>query len=210
MTRTKTFAAALAAAIVASQATAWAQSAPAFEKNNYSYSEWSKSRYSDAVTVSFAGPAKMIFLAGMGAEEENGKSGDIRHKDDFAAQCRYAYDKVKRALEKNGAGFGDVVKVVAYVTDMRYLPDYGQVPSGGFRSGAAAGPHALGYRAAGMARHDGRGRRDGDGAAEITKCRQSRRRMPSRSTDVNGPAAFRPSLRHRDLSLAAIRANKRL
>jgi len=126
MTRTKTFAASLAAAIVVYQATASAQTAPAFEKNNYSYSEWSKSRYSDAVTVSFAGPAKMIFLAGMGAQEENGKSGDIRHKDDFAAQCRYAYDKVKRALEKNGAGFGDVVKVVAYVTDMRYQPDYGR------------------------------------------------------------------------------------
>jgi enamine deaminase RidA (YjgF/YER057c/UK114 family) len=61
----------------------------------------------------------MIFLAGVGAEDENGKPGDIRHKDDFVAQCRYAYEKIRRALEKNGAGFGDIVKIVSYVTDMR-------------------------------------------------------------------------------------------
>src|SRR5258708_19493383 len=68
----------------------------------------------------------MIFLAGVGAEDENGKPGDIRHKDDFVAQCRYAYDKIRRALEKNGAGFGDIVKIVSYVTDMRFQADYGR------------------------------------------------------------------------------------
>jgi 2-iminobutanoate/2-iminopropanoate deaminase len=125
MTRMKTFAAAFAAAMAASSAVS-AQTAPAFEKKNENYSEWAKGRFSEAVTVSFAGPAKMIFLAGVGAEDENGKPGDIRHKDDFAAQCRYAYDKIRRALEKNGAGFGDVVKVVAYVTDVRHQAEYGR------------------------------------------------------------------------------------
>jgi 2-iminobutanoate/2-iminopropanoate deaminase len=111
-----------------------AQTAPSFEKNNYNYAEWAKGRFSEAVTVTFAGPAKMIFLAGVGAEEENGKPGDIRAKDDFLAQCRYAYDKIKRALEKNGAGFGDVVKIVAYVTDMRYQADYGKCRAEAFGS----------------------------------------------------------------------------
>jgi 2-iminobutanoate/2-iminopropanoate deaminase len=106
-----------------------AQTAPAFEKRNYNYSEWAKGRFSEAVTVSFSGPAKMIFLAGVGAEDENGKPGDIRHKDDFVAQCRYAYDKIRRALENNGAGFGDIVKIVSYVTDMRFQADYGRCRS---------------------------------------------------------------------------------
>src|SRR5579862_6043297 len=106
-----------------------AQTVPSFEKKNYNYSEWAKGRFSEAVTVSFAGPAKMIFLAGVGAEEENGKPGDIRAKDDFVAQCKYAYDKIKRALEKNGATLADVVKIVSYVTDMRYQADYGKCRS---------------------------------------------------------------------------------
>jgi 2-iminobutanoate/2-iminopropanoate deaminase len=108
-------------------AAAFAQTAASFEKKNYNYSEWAKGRFSEAVTVT--GPAKMIFLAGVGAEDENGKGGDILHKGDFAAQCKYAYDKIKRALEKNGAGFGDVVKIVSYVTDMRYQADYGKCRS---------------------------------------------------------------------------------
>ena len=119
----------LAGLICAFSAAASAQTAPSFEKKNYNYSEWAKGRFSEAVTVTFSGPAKMIFLAGVGAEEENGKPGDIRAKDDFVAQCKYAYDKIKRALEKNGAGFGDIVKIVSYMTDMRYQADYGKCRS---------------------------------------------------------------------------------
>jgi enamine deaminase RidA (YjgF/YER057c/UK114 family) len=112
------------AAISLISTAAIAQSAPAFEKKNYNYSEWAKGRFSEAVTVT--GPAKMIFLAGVGAEDENGKPGDILHKDNFVAQCKYAYDKIKRLLEKHGAGFGDVVKIVSYVTDMRHQAEYGK------------------------------------------------------------------------------------
>ena len=105
-----------------------AQGAPAaFEKKNYNYAEWAKGRFSEVVTAT--GPAKMIFLAGVGAEDENGKPGDILHKDNFVAQCKYAYDKIKRLLDKHGAGFGDVVKIVSYVTDMRYQADYGKCRS---------------------------------------------------------------------------------
>ena len=66
----------------------------------------------------------------------------ILYPGDPYEQCRYAYDKIRRALEKNGAGFGDVVKVVAYVTDMRYQPDYGRCRAEAF--GAAPPPaHTL-------------------------------------------------------------------
>jgi len=35
-------------------------------------------------------------------------------------------------LEKNGAGFGDVVKIVSYVTDMRHQAEYGRCRSEAF------------------------------------------------------------------------------
>jgi 2-iminobutanoate/2-iminopropanoate deaminase len=99
-------------------------SAQTFEKKNYNYSEWAKGRFSEAVTL--IGPGKMIFLAGVGSEDENGKGGDILHKGDFTAQCKYAFDKIKRALEKNGAALGDIVKMVSYMTDVRYQADFGK------------------------------------------------------------------------------------
>ena len=103
---------------------ATAASAQSLEKKHYNYSEWTKGRFSEAVTVT--GPGKLIFLAGVGAEDENGKGGDILHKGDFLGQCHYAYDKIKRLLEKQGATLGDVAKMVTYITDARYQPDYGK------------------------------------------------------------------------------------
>jgi len=116
----------LAFAIVAvwSSVAASHASAQTFEKKNYNYSEWAKGRFSEAVTL--IGPGKLIFLAGVGSEDENGKGGDILHKGDFTAQCKYALDKIKRALEKNGATLGDIVKMVTYMTDVRYQPDFGK------------------------------------------------------------------------------------
>lgn len=102
---------------------ALAQTAPAFEKKTYNYADWTKGRFSEAVTVT--GPAKTIFLAGIGAEDEDQKPGTIRHPGDFAGQCKYAYEKIKKALEKNGATMADVVKMVTYVTDIRFQPLYG-------------------------------------------------------------------------------------
>lgn len=98
--------------------------AQTFEKKNYTYSVWTKGRFSEAVTV--IGPGKMIFLAGIGSEDENGKAGDILHKGDFTAQCKYAFDKIKRTLAKNGAALGDIVKMVSYMTDVRYQADFGR------------------------------------------------------------------------------------
>jgi enamine deaminase RidA (YjgF/YER057c/UK114 family) len=89
-----------------------------FEKRNYNYSDWTKGRFSEVVTV--VNPGKMIFLAGVGAEDEGPESGVIRHLGDFEGQCRYAYDKIKRLLAEHGATLADVVKIVTYLTDIRY------------------------------------------------------------------------------------------
>jgi 2-iminobutanoate/2-iminopropanoate deaminase len=111
-------------ALMATVAGASTASAQSLEKKNYNYSEWTKGRFSEAVTVT--GPGKMIFLAGVGAEDENGAPGTIRHKGDFDGQCKYSYDKIKRLLDKHGATLGDVVKMVTYLTDVRNQPDYGK------------------------------------------------------------------------------------
>ena len=121
-----------AIAVLACLSIASPASAQTFEKKNYNYSEWAKGRFSEAVTVT--GPGKMIFLAGVGAEDENGKGGDILHKGDFTAQCKYAFDKIKRALEKNGATLHDIVKMVSYLTDVRFQPDFGKCRSETFGS----------------------------------------------------------------------------
>lgn len=88
------------------------------EKKHFNYAKWTQGRFSEAVTVT--GPGKMIFLAGIGAEHE--VHGKVQHLDDFDAQCRYAYEKMKKVLEKNGATLGDVVKQTTYVTDVRFQP----------------------------------------------------------------------------------------
>src|SRR5690349_6855224 len=95
---------------------------PRFEKRNYNHSEWAKERFSDVVTVS--GQGTLIFLAGVGAEDENGKIGTILYPGDVRGQCRYAFDKIKRNLARHGASVADIVKIVAYVTDIRSAGDY--------------------------------------------------------------------------------------
>jgi enamine deaminase RidA (YjgF/YER057c/UK114 family) len=92
--------------------------ADSFKKENHNYGRWTKGRFSEAVTVSFTGPAKMIFLAGIGSEHED--SGEIMHPGDFEGQLRYAYQKLKNVLAKSGATMADVVKQVTYVTDIRH------------------------------------------------------------------------------------------
>lgn len=90
--------------------------AQTFKKENHNYSEFAKGAFSEAVTVT--GPAKFIYLAGVGAEDE--KDGSIRHKGDFLAQCHYAWEKIGKVLAANGATVSDIVKATTYVTDVRY------------------------------------------------------------------------------------------
>src|SRR5437868_14959704 len=74
----------------------------AYEKKSYNYAEWAKGRFSEVVTVRNAG--KLIFLGGVGPEDENSAEGGVLlHRGDFGAQCRYAWDKIKRLLAKHGA-----------------------------------------------------------------------------------------------------------
>jgi len=118
--------------MLSAQAQAPTADATGFEKKTYNYNEWTKGLFSEVVTVTH--PGKMIFLAGVGAEDESGARGAIRHLGDFAGQCRYAYEKIKRLLAAQGATMNDVVKVVTYVTDIR-----NQAETGKCRAEALAG-----------------------------------------------------------------------
>jgi len=143
-------------------ASAQAQTASGYEKKNYNYSEWTKGLFSEVVTVSR--PGKMIFLAGVGAEDEGANRGVIRHLGDFDGQCRYAYDKIKRLLAAHGASMNDVVKVVTYVTDIRNQAQAGKCRA---EARATAGAHIPEHQPARLARHaSGNGRdRDHQGLA---------------------------------------------
>jgi enamine deaminase RidA (YjgF/YER057c/UK114 family) len=92
----------------------------------HTHSAWTKGIFSEAVTVTGIGNAKMVYLAGVGAEDENGPRGNIRHHGNFLEQCKYAYDKIKRVLAHHGANLRDVVKITTYITDLRYRLTLGE------------------------------------------------------------------------------------
>ena len=50
--------------------------------------------------------------------------GTILYPGDVLGQSRYAFDKVKRLLARHRATVADIVKIVAYVTDIRSAGDY--------------------------------------------------------------------------------------
>ena len=108
-----------------------ANSGPTFEKKNFNYSDWTKGRFAEAVTVT--GPGRMIFLAGVGSEAET--DGSILHQGDFMAQCRYAYEKIKKLLARQGATMADIVKLVSYVTDIRSRDDLNKCRGDAFAGG---------------------------------------------------------------------------
>jgi enamine deaminase RidA (YjgF/YER057c/UK114 family) len=117
-------AAAILASLVAMSTVASAQSGE-FEKKSYNYAEWAKGRFSEVVTIK--NPGKIIYFGGIGSEDEDStQGGAIRHLGDFGKQCRYAWDKIKRILEKNGATLENVDKVTTYVTDIRYFAEAGK------------------------------------------------------------------------------------
>jgi 2-iminobutanoate/2-iminopropanoate deaminase len=98
----------------------------AYEKKEFTHSAWTRGIFSEAVTVKGFGAGRLIFLAGVGSEDENGPRGNVRHHNDLVAQCEYAFDKIKRVLAAHGANMNHVVKVVSYLTDMKNRVPYGQ------------------------------------------------------------------------------------
>jgi 2-iminobutanoate/2-iminopropanoate deaminase len=106
-------------------------SAQTFEKKNYTYSEFTQNSFSEVVTVT--GPAKLIFLAGIGPEDP--KDGNPRHLGSLYAQCKYSWEKIKDLLGKHGATINDIVKSTVYVTDIRFREDMRKCRAEVFQAG---------------------------------------------------------------------------
>lgn len=111
-----------------------------FEKNYYNYSEWTKGLFSEAVTISGIGNAKLIYLGGIGAEAEDGEPGDIRSPSDPSGQCKYTFDKIQRVLDRNGATLKDIVKMTSYLTSPDYIGPYIGCRNKGFEAADAQLP----------------------------------------------------------------------
>ena len=106
-------------------------------KKHYNYGRWTKGRFSEAVTVT--GPAKMVFLAGIGSEHE--QTGKIMYPGDFDAQCRYAYqeaEKSPRAKRRQHERCGEA----DYLRHRCTPSETGRrMPPGRLRQGAPASAH---------------------------------------------------------------------
>jgi enamine deaminase RidA (YjgF/YER057c/UK114 family) len=75
------------------------------------------------------GERTLLVLSGQVAVDGDGK---VVGEDDMAAQTEYVMDTIGTILEAHGAGFGDVVNVRTYLTDMSRLAEYGQARRGRF------------------------------------------------------------------------------
>ena len=61
-------------------------------------------------------PGRFITIAGIGAKSE--ADGHTMYPGDMLDQCRYAFMKIKKALDAQDATLADVTRMVTFVTDM--------------------------------------------------------------------------------------------
>jgi enamine deaminase RidA (YjgF/YER057c/UK114 family) len=79
--------------------------------------------YSHVVEV--RGPGRVVYIAGQLGFDAQGNL--VGAAGDFRAQAMQAFENLKLALAAVGAGFGDVVKLNNYLTDMSHLPVFREV-----------------------------------------------------------------------------------
>lgn len=70
--------------------------------------------------VEVRGPGRIVYIAGQLGLDANGKL--VGEPGDFRAQATQAFENLGHALAAIGAGFGDIVKLNNYLTDMSHLP----------------------------------------------------------------------------------------
>lgn len=101
------------------------------EKQHFQYAPWSKGLFSELVSVK--GPGKLLFLSGIGAEDSGETPGVIHHPGDVYQQTRLAYEKAAAVLAKHDASLANVVKISAYLLDVREAQNYHKARSEAFR-----------------------------------------------------------------------------
>jgi enamine deaminase RidA (YjgF/YER057c/UK114 family) len=71
--------------------------------------------YTQVVT----GSGRVVAISGQVALDASGK---VVGADDPAAQARQVFENLRRCLAAAGAGFGDVIKLTYFVTDVAHMP----------------------------------------------------------------------------------------
>lgn len=82
--------------------------------------------FSDAVVTS--GPGRWIFVAGQVGADDSG----VVVQGDFAREADQCFERIRLVLEKCGAGMKDVVKINAFITDLRHYPEYAKARTRAF------------------------------------------------------------------------------
>jgi reactive intermediate/imine deaminase len=70
------------------------------------------------------GDAVLLFLSGQVALDEHGQ---LVGEGDMARQTEHVYETIAQILAAAGAGFGDVVKLTTYLTDISQLDAHREV-----------------------------------------------------------------------------------
>jgi len=80
---------------------------------------------SDIVSIPLGGGHKMLVLSGVAAEIPDGRwlHADAAPANGIEDQVRYVWKRIDELLNFHGARIADIVKVVMYTTDSRYLVD---------------------------------------------------------------------------------------
>lgn len=77
------------------------------------------------------GDTTLLFLSGTASVDHRGKS---RHYGDLKAQTRRMYDNLTALLKSEGATWHNVVKILIFLTDMRYYRAFNEVRTAFFKS----------------------------------------------------------------------------
>jgi 2-iminobutanoate/2-iminopropanoate deaminase len=88
--------------------------------------------YSHAVTL--AAPAKLVYVSG---QISLAPDGQVIGKGDMRRQCEQVFENVTTVLRASGAGWGDVVKMNAYMVGMsdQHVATFREVRSRYLKSG---------------------------------------------------------------------------
>jgi 2-iminobutanoate/2-iminopropanoate deaminase len=111
------------------------------EKQHFQYAGWSKTLFSEVVSVK--GPGRLLFLSGIGAEDTGDAPGVIHYPGDVYQQTRLAYEKAAAVLAKHGATLADVVKISAYLLDVREAPNYHRARAEAFKDVSGLPAHTF-------------------------------------------------------------------
>ncbi|WP_070151991.1 Rid family hydrolase [Sphingobium phenoxybenzoativorans] len=87
-----------------------------------SYTPFFDGIISDIVSIPIAEGRKLLMLSGVAAQNPEGKPFQSNVVSaDCEEQVRHIWKRIAFILEQHGATVADVVKIVTYVTDARYL-----------------------------------------------------------------------------------------